>query len=174
MKPGTYATFYLHIISIKTPEEYKAELEEKKKEAEAKAAKAVQEDDSKLQAYFAEHKIKAQKTTSGLYYTIQKEGTGPQIHAGQNVAIMYTGKTLDGTIFDTNRDSSKHHTDPLKFVAGQHKMIPGMDEGVMLMKNGSKATLYLPSPIAYGQRSPSPAIPANSILIFDVEVTEVK
>jgi FKBP-type peptidyl-prolyl cis-trans isomerase len=53
-------------------------------------------------------------------------------------------------------------------------MIPGVDEGVALLKKGSKAIFYLPSPLAYGPQSPSPDIAANSILIFEVEITDVK
>jgi FKBP-type peptidyl-prolyl cis-trans isomerase len=53
-------------------------------------------------------------------------------------------------------------------------MIPGVDEGVALLRKGAKATLYLPSPIAYGPQSPSPKIPANAIMIFEVEIKDVK
>ena len=88
---------------------------------------------------------------------------------------MYTGKTLDGKAFDSNVDSTiAHHTDPLVFPVGAGQMIPGVDEGVALLKKGSKATLYLPSPLAYGAQSPSPNVAPNSILIFEVEITEVK
>ena len=56
---------------------------------------------------------------------------------------------------------------------GMRQMIPGVDEGVALLKKGSKATLYLPSPLAYGPQSPSAAIPANAVMIFEVEIKEV-
>jgi FKBP-type peptidyl-prolyl cis-trans isomerase len=129
-----------------------------------------------LQAYFAKNNIKAQKTASGLYYTIQRPGSGPDVAKGQTVSMKYTGKTLAGKAFDSNVDTSigHHGTTPLTFKVGQGQMIPGVDEGVGLLKKGSKATLYLPSPLAYGTRGAGPDVGPNSILIFDVEITDVK
>ena len=150
-----------------------------KKDLADNAAKQKGIDDRILQDYFAKNNIKAEKTASGLYYTIQKAGSGAQIAKGQSVGMMYTGKTLDGMVFDSNMDpevakKNGHGTDALKFVVGMGQMIPGVDEGVGLLKKGAKATLYLPSPIAYGAQSPSPNIAPNAILIFEVEITEVK
>jgi FKBP-type peptidyl-prolyl cis-trans isomerase FkpA len=129
-----------------------------------------------LQDYFAKNNIKAQKTASGLYYTIQKPGSGAQIEKGQTVSMKYTGKTLEGKAFDSNVDTAvgHHGTAPLTFPVGMGQMIPGVDEGVGLLKKGAKATLYLPSPIAYGAQSPSPNIAPNSVLIFEVDITDVK
>ncbi|MBA3827371.1 MAG: FKBP-type peptidyl-prolyl cis-trans isomerase [Taibaiella sp.] len=131
-------------------------------------------DDKILQDYLSKNNIKATKTESGLYYNIEKTGTGDQIKKGQTISINYTGKLLNGNIFDSNIDPKFNHVQPLTFAVGQGQMIHGMDEGAGMLKMGSKATLYLPSTIAYGANSPSPAIPANSVLIFEVEVTEVK
>ncbi len=179
LKSGNKIVVSLSMISVMTEDEAKkeqmAEQEKMQAEAKAKAEQQMPIDDKTLQDYFAKNNIKAQKTASGLYYTIQKPGSGEQITAGQTVSVKYTGKTLDGKVFDTNVDTSiSHHGDPLTFTVGQGQMIPGMDEGVALLKKGSKATLYMPSPLAYGERSPGPTIAPNSILTFEVEVTEVK
>ncbi|HXS36230.1 MAG TPA: FKBP-type peptidyl-prolyl cis-trans isomerase [Flavipsychrobacter sp.] len=127
-------------------------------------------EDKTLQDYFTKNNIKAQKTASGLYYSIQTEGTGDVLKKGDSVSINYVGRTLDGHIFDTNTDSSKGHFKPLVFPIGVGRVIPGMDEGMQLLKKGSKATLYIPSYLAYGPQSPGPGIAPNSILIFDIEV----
>ncbi len=166
MKKGKKITISLSVISVKSMADYQ-------KEADAKKMEQVQAEDKTLQDYFAKNNIKAQKTEKGVYYTIEKEGTGATIAAGQTVSMKYTGKTLDGHIFDTNRDTTFKHTDALTFTVGARQMIPGMDDGVTVLKKGSKATLYLPSPLAYGEQGP-PGIGANAILIFDVDITDVK
>jgi FKBP-type peptidyl-prolyl cis-trans isomerase FkpA len=177
-KKGKKITINLSIVSIKSMDDYKKEMEAKQaqmqQEMKEKADKQLPVDDKILQDYFAKNNIKAQKTASGLYYTIEKTGSGPAVTQGQVVSMMYTGKTLDGKVFDSNRDTAFHHAgQPLTFKAGMHQMIPGMDEGVTLLKKGGKATLYLPSPLAYGEQGP-PNIGPNAILIFDVEITDVK
>ena len=180
LKKGNKVSISISVVSIKSMEEYQKEMQAKQAEMQneqkAKAAQQMPIDDKILQDYFAKNNIKAEKTASGLYYTIQKPGAGAQITKGQMVAMKYTGKTLDGKAFDSNVDTSvgHHGTDALKFTVGMGQMIPGVDEGVTMLKKGSKATLYLPSPLAYGAQSPGPNIAPNSVLIFDVEITEVK
>ncbi len=131
-------------------------------------------DEKLLQDYFTEKKIKPMKTASGLYYTISKKGKGVNAKAGQTVSVNYTGKTLDGKAFDSNTDSTFHHRDPLKFELGKGRVIKGWDEGLALLNKGSKATLYIPSRMAYGPQGQGKRIPANAILTFDVELLDVK
>ncbi len=178
LKAGNKVTVNLSVVSIKSMEEYQkdaqAKQEEMQREAKAKAEKQLPVDVKTLEDYFAKNNIKAQKTASGLYYTIQKPGTGEQIATGQQVSMMYTGKTLDGKEFDSNIDTAmSHHGAPLEFAVGAHQMIPGVDEGVALLKKGAKATLYLPSPLGYGENAP-PNIGPNAILVFEVEIKDVK
>ncbi|MBC7552752.1 MAG: FKBP-type peptidyl-prolyl cis-trans isomerase [Taibaiella sp.] len=166
LKAGNYVTLTVNMVSVKS----KADAD---KEVQQKTAQQAQGDDKLLQDYFAKNNIKAEKTSSGLYYVMQKEGTGEKIAAGQMVAMNYTGKLLDGTTFDSNLDSAFHHKELFKFPVGAHQVIPGWDEGVMMLKKGSKATFYIISSLAYGDRPAGPLVPPNSILIFDVEVVEV-
>jgi FKBP-type peptidyl-prolyl cis-trans isomerase len=170
MKAGTYLKYQISLVSVKTAEDYK-------KEQDAKLGQQKDIDDKTLQDYFAKNNIKANKTADGLYYTIQSEGSGNQLKAGDTAYINYTGKTMDGKVFDSNTDPAMAHGRPMKplqIPVGAHMMIPGMDEGIALLKKGSKATLYLPSGLAYGPASPGPGIGPNSILMFDVEVKDVK
>ena len=167
---GKKITLYMSFISIKSMEEYK-------KDMEAKEAAQGEADDKILQDYFAKNNIKATKIAAGLYYTIEKDGAGNNITAGETVTINYTGRTLDGNIFDSNVDSSfegMHHVKPFDFVPGNASVIKGWEEGILLLKKGTKATLYIPSPLAYGSQSPAPSIPANAILIFSMDVLDVK
>ncbi len=107
-----------------------------------------------------------------MYYTISKEGTGENITAGSNVTINYTGKFLDGTAFDSNVDPKFRHAEPFTTQIGVGRVIPGWDKGVLLLKKGTVATLYIPSGMAYGASASGP-IAANTILLFDVEVVNV-
>ena len=166
MKDGDMIEYEVTLVSVKSQEQVK-------KEAEANASKQIATDEALLQDYFKKNNIKPLKTASGLYYTIANPGTGPNPKAGEQITVNYTGKTLDGTVFDSNLDPKFNHVQPFTFAVGQGQVIKGWDEGLMLLKKGGKGTLFIPSGLAYGERSPSPAIPANSVLVFDVEVTGI-
>lgn len=130
-------------------------------------------DDKILTEYFAKNKIKATKTSSGLYYVITKTGTGANARAGQNVSMLYYGHFLDGKRFDGNMDANYKPTgNPITFSLGAHQVITGWDEGIQLLNMGCRATLYLPSGLAYGANAVGP-IPPNSVLVFDVEVAGI-
>ena len=164
---GYFLEFRVVMYSVKTEEQMKKEQTEK-------AAKQGIIDENLLQDYFKKNNITPTKTGSGLYYTVKTPGTGNNPKTGQKVTMKYTGKLLDGTKFDSNVDTNFHHAEPFTFVIGQGQVIKGWDEGIALLKKGSKATLYIPSPLAYGERSPAAIIPANSILVFDVEVLKIE
>lgn len=166
LKKGNKITFEISVVAVKS----KADAE---KEAQQKTAAQAQTDDQQLQEYFTKNNLKAEKTSSGLYYIISNEGAGEKIAAGQTVSMNYTGKLMNGNKFDSNTDSAFHHMEPFKFHAGAHEVIPGWDEGVMLLKKGAKATFFVPSTLGYGDRAAGPMLPPNSILIFDVEVLDV-
>ena len=127
-------------------------------------------DEQKLQEYFTKNNIHPLKGPGGLYYTIAKEGTGPKILAGSSVTINYTGKLLDGKVFDSNTDPAFRHMQPFTVEIGVGRVIQGWDKGVQLLKKGSVATLYIPSGMGYGPGGSGGSIPPNSVLIFDVEV----
>jgi FKBP-type peptidyl-prolyl cis-trans isomerase FkpA len=168
MKPGTgqKLIYRVSLMSVKTQDQMKVEQE-------ANAAKQKDIDDQALQQYFTQNKIKATKTATGLYYAITKPGTGASPKAGQTVTVNYTGKTMDGVTFDSNVDPKFNHVEPFSFALGQGAVIRGWDEGVALLKKGAKATLYIPSNLAYGANGQGPIKP-NSILIFDIEVKDFK
>ncbi len=167
MHPGDTMMYQIKMVSVKSSEQMKKETEEK-------SVKQKEVDDKLINDYLKQNNIVAKKTPTGLYYNVQKEGTGTDPKMGDKVSVNYTGRTLNGTVFDSNLDSNFHHVEPLTFTLGHHQVIKGWDEGVALLKKGGKATLYIPSDLAYGAQSPTAAIPSNSILIFDIEVTDIK
>lgn len=107
-------------------------------------------------------------TPSGLQYEVVKKTDGAQPKATDVVTVHYEGKLTDGTVFD----SSVERGSPIDLpVSG---VIPGWVEGLQLMHVGEKYKLYIPSELAYGEQSPSPTIPANSVLVFDLELIAIK
>jgi peptidyl-prolyl cis-trans isomerase A (cyclophilin A) len=112
----------------------------------------------------------AHKTPSGLYYVIDKQGTGPTAHPGQTVTAHYTGTFWDGKKFDSSLDRGQ----PFSFVIGQHQVIAGWDEGFALLKVGTKGKLIIPYYLAYGEKGMEGGIPPKADLIFDVQMLGVK
>jgi peptidylprolyl isomerase len=104
-------------------------------------------------------------TASGLEYIEIEAGTGAQAQLGDQVTVHYTGTLEDGTEFD-----SSIGRDPLPFVLGEGRVIPGWEEGIGLMRVGGKATLIIPPELGYGAAGAGAAIPPNATLYFDVEL----
>ncbi len=112
-------------------------------------------------------KSSVKTTASGLQYEVLAEGTGKQPAQSDKVRVHYTGKLLDGKVFD----SSVARNEPAEF--GLNQVIAGWTEGVALMKEGAKYRFYIPDNIAYGERGAGAAIPPGATLIFDVELIKV-
>lgn len=166
LKKGKKVVLNVSVVSVKSMDDYKKEMEKKKADQTAS-------DDKQIQDYIAKNNLKAQKTESGVYYVITKEGTGANIAKRQVASLKYTGKLLDGKTFDSNIDTTFHHAEPLTVNVGMGSVIPGMDQGLQQLKKGSKATLIIPSTLGYGPQA-SEQIPANSVLVFDIDVLDVK
>ncbi|MBT8767541.1 FKBP-type peptidyl-prolyl cis-trans isomerase [Pseudomonas boanensis] len=126
----------------------------------AKAGKKFLEDNGKREGVVT--------TASGLQYEVVKKAEGAQPKATDVVTVHYEGKLTDGTVFD----SSIQRGSPIDLPV--NGVIPGWVEGLQLMHVGEKYKLYIPSELAYGEQSPSPAIPANSVLVFDLELISIK
>lgn len=108
-----------------------------------------------------------QTTESGLQYEVVKKAEGAQPKVSDVVSVHYQGTLVDGSVFD----SSIERGEPVEFPVGG--VIPGWVEGLQLMKVGEKYKFYIPSELAYGAQSPTPAIPANSTLVFEVELLDI-
>lgn len=107
-------------------------------------------------------------TESGLMYKIIHEGNGQRAKAGDMVSVHYTGKLTNDTVFD----SSHNRNQPIKFKLGAGQVIKGWDEGIALLNVGDKAIFTIPPDLGYGSRAMGP-IPANSTLIFEVELVQI-
>ncbi|MBF6603425.1 MAG: FKBP-type peptidyl-prolyl cis-trans isomerase [Sphingorhabdus sp.] len=101
-------------------------------------------------------------TDSGLQYKVLKPGEGPSPIATDTALVKYEGSLRDGTVFDANEQT------PMPVGA----VVPGFSEALQLMQKGGEYRIWIPSELGYGEQSPSPTLPANSILIFDVTLID--
>lgn len=106
-------------------------------------------------------------TPSGLQYEVVEEGTGRQPSDTDNVTVHYTGRLIDGTVFD----SSVERGTPATF--GVNQVIPGWVEALKMMKEGAKWRLFIPANLAYGAQGAGNIIGPNATLIFDVELIKI-
>lgn len=161
-KPGLTAE-EIHATLADFQQKEMAKAEARAKTAGAENAKAGEEF---LAANAKKDGVKT--TTSGLQYKTLKSGTGKSPKTSDTVKVHYTGKLIDGTVFD----SSVERNEPATF--GVDQVIPGWTEVLQLMKEGDKWQVYIPSKLAYGERGAGPDIGPNSTLIFDVELLSIE
>jgi len=174
-EPGHTHLFYtIKVDDIMTLEEFEIRMEEEQARGEA-------EELAKLETFLKENRITAKPNADGVYVIITSRGSGAVASRGKEVAINYVGSLLDGTTFDTNKESTARETglynpggryEPLSFVVGGGRMIRGMDNGVEGLRVGTKARLIIPSSVGYGSRDMG-TIPPFSTLIFDIEIVSV-
>ncbi|MCS6824827.1 MAG: FKBP-type peptidyl-prolyl cis-trans isomerase [Cytophagaceae bacterium] len=157
--PNSVLIFDVELLDAKT----QAEIDKM-------AADAKKQEEQSIQKYITDNKLKAIKTASGLHYVQIKAGNGAKAEPGKNVKVHYTGKLLNGTKFDSSVDRGQ----PFSFTLGQGMVIRGWDEGIALMKTGEKGILIIPSELGYGATGAGSSIPPNAVLVFEVELLEVK
>ena len=147
--------------------QFRTEMMKKKQEEAQRVSEANKQEG---QQFLAANKSKEGVVTlpSGLQYKILKEGTGPKPTATDTVTVNYRGTLINGTEFD----SSYKRNEPTTF--GVNQVIKGWTEALQLMPVGSKWQLFIPSDLAYGERSPAAEIGPNSTLIFDVELLSIQ
>lgn len=171
IKEGDKIKFYVKVLDVKDSLQYQSSLALEEK---AQASK----DDSLISSYMSTNHLTGTKLPEGIYVITKNAGSGPQPQNGQEVTLWYTGKTLDGTEFDSNEDSAFHHTQPLIFSIGRGMMMPGFEAGVKTLSKGAAATIIIPSGLAYGQQGRKKpdgewAIKPNSVLVFDVKLADI-
>lgn len=179
-KPGTgMKLFYeIHLTDIITQEE----MNEERKNYMENMEQMREAEKSTIAQYVAEKGIKATPDEEGLYIAVNKKGNGQKVEIGRNVAINYTGRLLNGKVFDTSVESvakenniydANRPYEPLSYRVGEMSLIRGWEKGVINQPAGSKLTLVIPSALGYGPQDLG-VIPPNSPLIFDIEIVSVK
>ncbi len=168
--PYTTLVYDIEIVEHKTKEEFHRSQELKQQEMRRAEEQASLQERQKLIDYLSANNITVAPTASGLYFIERQKGTGARAEAGKKVTVHYTGTLLDGTKFDSSVDRGQ----PFEFTLGAGQVIAGWDEGIKMMSVGGKATLIIPSALAYGSRSMGPNLPAYSTLVFEVELLGVE
>lgn len=139
------------------------------KEMEGEAKKELKKQKEAIKGLL-DNEANATELPSGLKIFIQKQGEGAQPIKGDKVKIHYSGFLRNGKMFD----SSVKRNQPFETPIGVGRVIPGWDEGVVQLKVGTKAVLYIPSHLGYGKRGAGGVIPPNADLIFEVELLDIK
>jgi len=169
--------FFIKIVKVQS-------LTEALAERNAAIAKMQQDELISANKYIADNKLVVKATPTGLRYVVtQPAPTGRKPLVGDTLLVNYTGRTLNGKVFDSSVQSVAQAAglqqpdrkyEPIKVVVGQGQVIPGWDEGLLLLTQGSKAVFVIPSTLAYGAQGAGQDIAPYSTLVFDVEVVKVK
>jgi FKBP-type peptidyl-prolyl cis-trans isomerase FkpA len=121
------------------------------------------QNEEEIQAYLAQHKLNAQKSETGLYYYISKQGEGVQAKKDSNLAIRYIGYFCNGEIFDQSELLEINLKD----------VIAGWTEGISYFKEGGEGILFIPAHLGYGNTDYA-SIPGGSVLIFDIQLLHIQ
>lgn len=123
-----------------------------------------------IQKYLTKKNIETEVTPSGVFYLIEQQGEGATVKAGNKVQFHTIARYLNGAQFYSSYEAGQ----PIEVVIGQKMVIPGIEEGLQLLKDGGKATLYIPSPLAYASEGSGAQVPPNAIVIHEIEVVSVR
>ena len=186
-QPGLKGKYMVYIIKVEkviakgnlTQEAFAAKYQGYLKSL---ADAAQKQEPVKIKKYIEDNKLKTTQTPSGLQYVITTQGTGIKPAVGDTVEVNYVGKFTNGKVFDTSIKSEAQKGKlpinpmnpykPIKFPVGVSGMIPGWNEAFLLFNKGTKATLLLPSSLAYGERG-NQAIQPFTPLVFDIELVDI-
>lgn len=125
-------------------------------------AELLAEQDKEIRQYLANHNLESKVTSTGLHYVIQKEGNGKFPGPTSDVKVKYKGNLLDGTVFDAG----------ILNKTNLQRVIKGWTEGIPLFSEGGEGILLIPSYLGYGSKQAG-TIPANSVLIFEIELIKI-
>ena len=180
---GSSLVFVLRIDRIQTLNEAMAERDAEIAKAQAEENKVKAQEPIDAAKYIAAHKLVLKTTPSGLKYVITKASSKAKPLKGDTVMVNYIGRDLDDKVFDTSIESVAkasnlsqpgRNYEPIQFVLGVDNIITGWVEGLQLVGEGGKATLVIPSSLAYGNQGSGDAIKPYSTLVFDVELVKIK
>jgi len=167
---NSYLTFTVKLINAGSKEEFMKKQESEKAE---KSVKQKTIDEELIAAFLKEKGWQTSKTELGVYINVLKEGNGASLNKGDKVFVHYTGRTLDGNVFDSSRKEDGGQGEPFDFIVGVSPIIQGWQDGIAKLKSGSRANLVIPSTLAYGEQA-TPKFGPNSVLTFDVEIMKVE
>jgi len=167
-KAGDKIHFGIVLEDIKSREDYLAEQQKQYAEREKQKEEARMKEKAEIDAYIAANNLVVRELAGGVRMVTLTEGTGAKAEPGKTVSVHYTGKFLNGDVFD----SSVQRGEPIRFRLGANQVIKGWEVGIPELKTGGKAQLIIPFEMGYGER-PAGTIPPFSTLLFEVELMDV-
>ncbi len=178
---GSLLNFYIKLHSITTLADIKKIREKQGPTSVVEAEQRKLIERKTLERYLTDNKITTKPTESGLVYIENVKGKGPTPLKGNKAKLKYVGKFLDGSVFDTNIEKVAKENDMyqeglpynlFEFIVGNDEVIKGWEEAMLRMNVGGKATLIIPSHLAYEEMD-SGLIKPFSTLIFEVELVDI-
>ncbi len=173
---GSYLNFIIKMEKVSPMQEYMDKYKNHM-DSLSKGEKALAD------SFVTAKKLVLQPGENGLRYQVLVAGKGVKPVKGDSVWVNYTGRLLNGKVFDSSVEAVAKEAglsqpgrkyEPIKFVLGAGNVIPGWDQGIALLTEGSKATLLIPSTLAYGEEGAGEDIAPFSTLLFDVELVKVR
>jgi FKBP-type peptidyl-prolyl cis-trans isomerase FkpA len=180
---GSELLFTVKLEKVQSREEVEQEFRQQQEAAIKAAEERKDKEPAEIQDYVTKNNISAKPTASGIYVMVNTPGTGKQAANGNTVVVNYTGRLLDGKVFDTSLEAAAKQAnvynkdrkyEPFEFKLGENSVIPGWEEAIRTMKVGGKSTFIIPSAMAYGPQGAGTVIPPYSPLVFEVELIAIK
>lgn len=176
------AGLFTYTIQLKETWTFEEARKYEEEQVQKMTRKTFVADSTAISNYVKENGLQAITTKSGLTYVVKKEGKGDLATTGKTALVHYAGFTLDGKIFDTSmaRVAKEKNFDnggrnePYPVVVNQSSVIAGWHEMLQLMNKGMQVTVLIPSSLGYGPQGNGPAIPPNAVLMFDMEIADLK
>ena len=168
--PYTPFKFNLKVVDIMTSDEYETEQKLIQEQEEAANAKRLLEEPKRIAEYLKSHNIDVEPSSTGLYFIETESGDGDSVLQNDFVSVHYTIYNIDDKLIESSLDYGQ----PIPFVYGSNQMIPGIEEAVGYMRVGGKSKIIVPSQLGFGDTKIDENLPANSALVIDLELVEVR
>jgi len=165
----TMLYFNVKLTDIKPKAVFEKEMQEQKAKFEEEMLKRKDAEADEIGKFVKENKITVKPSKTGLYFIEKTKGKGEKAAEGKTCVVNYTGKLLDGTVFD-----SSERRQPIDFILGKGGVIDGWHEGIAKMSKGGKAQLVIPSSLGYKDQGDGRIILPYTPLVFDVELIDIK
>ena len=166
-----YTSFILNVKSTHyyTQSEYEDYQKELRKAEDVENQKRLDEEPARIAKFVKEHDVKVAPSATGVYYLEIVKGTGPVVDNGDLVSIHYNLYNINDKLIETS-----YGAEPMQFIYGRGEMVPGIEEALGNMRVGGKATIIVPSTMGFGDVAIDKELPANSTVIFDLELIDVQ
>ena len=166
-----YTSFVLNVKSTRyyTQAEYENYQKELYEAEDAENQKRLEEEPAIIEKFVKDHNVQVTPTETGVYYLEITKGTGPIVDIGDMVSIHYNLYNIEDKLIETS-----YGAEPMQFIYGRGEMVPGIEEALEYMRVGGKATIIVPSTMGFGDVAIDKELPANSTVVFDIELIDVQ